>query len=167
MTAGFWQRWSLRLEAVVFVAAARLILAVLPFRRLKPFLSRPLAGPPAPKTEQATATASIQAAILWVWRRGWLRDSCFHRAIAAHLMLRRRRVPTWFHYGAATLATRGLTGHVWLTSAVGPVVGGDQAPDYVPLLCWGQQVTGEQPTDCNNPGGKIGTCQSKPHWEPQ
>lgn len=137
MTARGWQRWALRVEAVVFVALARLILVVLPFRRLKPFLSRPLASPPAPAKEQAIATASIQAAILWVWRRGMLRDSCFHRAIAAHLMLRRRRVPTWFHYGAATVAARGLTGHVWLTSAIGPVVGGDQAPDYAPLLCWG------------------------------
>lgn len=137
MTARGWQRWALRLEAVVFVALARLILVVLPFRRLKPFLSRPLASPPAPAKEQAIATASVQAAILWVWRRGMLRDSCFHRAIAAHLMLRRRRVPTWFHYGAATVAARGLIGHVWLTSAIGPVVGGGQAPDYAPLLCWG------------------------------
>lgn len=143
MTARGWQRWTLRLEAVIFVALARLILVVLPFRRLKPFLSRPLSSPPAPAKEQAIATASIQAAILWVWRRGMLRDSCFHRAIAAHLMLRRRRVPTWFHYGAATVAARGLTGHVWLTSAIGPVVGGDQAPDYAPLLCWGPQATEE------------------------
>jgi hypothetical protein len=141
MRARFWQRWTLRLEAVFFVALARLILIVLPFRRLKTLLSRPLSGPPAPAKEQAIATAAIQGAILWVWRWGMLRDSCFHRAIAAHLMLRRRRVATWFHYGAATLVTRGLTGHVWLTSAVGPVVGGDQAPDYAPLLCWGPHAT--------------------------
>ena len=155
MTARGWHGWTLRLEAVVFVALARLILVALPFRRLKPLLSRPLARPPAPSKEQAIATASIQVAILWVWRRGWLRDSCFHRAIAAHLMLRRRRVPTWFHYGAATLANRGLTGHVWLTSAVGPVVGGDQAPNYVPLLGWGQRAPEEQSLDCNLREAKI------------
>jgi hypothetical protein len=52
-------------------------------------------------------------------------------------MLRRRRVLTQFHYGAANVDGRGLTGHIWLTDGNEPVVGGDSAHHYIKLLDWG------------------------------
>lgn len=129
----------LLLEALLFLLTARLLLGLIPVPRLVGLLSRPLHGAAETSSPvQDQAIASVHDAILWVWRRGWLRDRCFHRAIAAHLMLRRRNIPTRFHYGAATLPERGLTGHVWLTAGETFVVGGDQASRYRHLFDWGQ-----------------------------
>lgn len=132
-------RQFLALEALLFMAVARLLLALVPVPRLMGWLSRPLAGRvTVAQADRHRAVVAVQGAILVIWRRGWLRDRCFHRAIAAHLMLRRRNIATRFHYGAATLPERGLTGHVWLTAGPQTVVGAEQAGHYRHLWEWGQ-----------------------------
>ncbi len=129
--------WPATLEALALLTLARVFLALTPAPRVLSLLSRPLRHAPLEGHARVTARDETRRAIFHAWRMGWLRNTCYHRAIAAHWMLRRRHIPSQFHYGALTLAERGLTGHVWLTDGAMPVVGGDAAEAYKELIKWG------------------------------
>jgi len=101
-------------EAAMYLLAARLALAIFSFRRLTGFLGRGARQPELTGEARARARGEVRAAIMTIWRRAPWQTTCFHRAIAAQSMLRRRRVSTTLYYGAATLDKRGLKTHVWL-----------------------------------------------------
>lgn len=101
-------------EAAVYLLAARLALAIFSFQRLTGFLGRAARQPELTGEARARARSEVRTAIMTIWRRSPRQTTCFHRAIVAQCMLRRRRVSTTLYYGAATLANRGLTTHVWL-----------------------------------------------------
>ena len=125
-------------EALLFLMVARLVLRWLPFRQLTRLLSRPV---PKELLGQARRQArrEVRRALLVLWRRGPLPSTCFHRGIAAQLMLRRRGVASVLYYGAATLPGRGLTGHVWVRDGAAWVVGRAGARNL--------QVLGRYPAD--------------------
>jgi hypothetical protein len=124
------------LEAMLLLGVSRVLLTLLTFPQLVRLLSHPISRP-RPPANAGRDIEVVHQALLRIWRTGWLRDTCFHRAIAAHIMLRRRRVVTRFHYGAATRGDQKLTGHVWLTAGAIPVVGWDQSTQYPHLFEWG------------------------------
>jgi hypothetical protein len=122
------------IEAALLLAAARLALRVLPFRRLVWLFDRPAA-------DRAVTGAQRERLRMEVGRSIWLAAGrlpgpvvCFPRAIAAHLMLRRRGVATTLYYGAARRPEGGppLT-HVWVQDGAQGVVGARRARDCVVL----------------------------------
>lgn len=127
------------IEGALNLLFARLMLRFMAFPQLMAWLARPLTQATPSQQACGDAVVAVQQVLQRLWSLGWLRDTCFHRAIAASLMLRRRGIPTCFHYGAATLPSRRLTGHVWLTAGDLPVVGSEQMPSYQHLHSWGNE----------------------------
>ena len=117
-------------ETVIHLLLARFALAAFPFRRITWLISRQSRRPELSGRERRLARLTVNRAIFYVWKHFPMKTTCFHRALAAHLMLRRRGVSTALHYGAATLADRGLTGHVWLQDGLEFVVGRDAAKHH-------------------------------------
>ncbi|WP_265569356.1 lasso peptide biosynthesis B2 protein [Sphingomicrobium nitratireducens] len=67
----------------------------------------------------------------WNRRLPW-RTLCFEQGLAAERWLRRRGLASRLHYGAAGRG-EGPVAHVWVTSGTVPVVGCEQAGEFVEL----------------------------------
>ena len=57
---------------------------------------------------------------------------CFEEGMAAHWMLRRRKITSALYYGAATIDGE-LKAHVWVRSGELDVIGCENAADYALL----------------------------------
>lgn len=130
------RRKSLVLEAVFHLLFARLILRLLPFRKLVWFLER------APKParlldrERAIIRQEIRWAIAVTAARLPGETVCFPRGIAAQAMLRRRGIPAKLYYGAASLSGKGLAAHVWVQDGDQGVVGHLEASRFKVLAVY-------------------------------
>ena len=116
--------YSLMAETIVYLLAARVALAVFSFQHLVWLFERPTRQPELTGEARVRARKEVLRAI-YVVKRKIFRDktTCFHHAIAAQAMLRRRRVSTTLFYGAAQVPERGLVTHVWLQDGANGVVG--------------------------------------------
>ena len=123
------ERWHL-VEAICYLLAARLALFFLPFDRLMPWCSRGISAPEITGSRRLEFCAEVRGAIHQVAPHLPGRTVCFPRAIAAQMMLRRRRVGTVLCYGAAVLPERGLIAHVWLQDGEEGVIGHRNAASY-------------------------------------
>ncbi len=110
-------------EAAVYLLAARLALDIFSFQRLTRLWGRTSERPELVGVARVRARGEVRNAIMTIWRRAPKQTTCFHRAIAARAMLRRRGVSTTLCYGAANLTNRGLTTHVWLQDGDEGVIG--------------------------------------------
>lgn len=110
-------------EAVVYLLAARVALAIFPFRRLTGLFERSSRRPELTGDARLRARGEVCSAIRRVRHGSLVRTTCLHRAIAAQAMLRRRGVSTTLYYGAATLPEQGLTAHAWVQDGEAGVVG--------------------------------------------
>jgi hypothetical protein len=126
-------------EALLCLAGARLLLLV-PFRWLAPLIGRPQAradcsigvlGP----DESATASAVRRAILRGGARLPW-HSSCLVRALAARMMLRRRRLPTVLQLGVRGSAATELSAHAWLKCGEIDVVGTEIAAEFTPIAAF-------------------------------
>jgi hypothetical protein len=127
------------LEAMLSLATARVLL-LLPFRWLAPFI-----GQPHPATDHAirvydsnetSSALTVRRAILRVSQRMPWHLSCLVRAIAAQMMLRRRRLPSVLHLGVLVRNRTELCAHAWLRCGDIDVVGAEIAGDYTPIAAF-------------------------------
>ncbi len=143
-----WNRWRalrseqkwLLLEAFVTLLAARVSLVLLPVRWIFRWLERPLRNAATPRRPHIVER--IRWAVLTVARYGPLSFVCFPQALAAHAMLRRRRVGSVMHYGVRRSADRQMRAHTWLEVDNRMLLGGESALLYAPIHSTG--VTREQ-----------------------
>ena len=108
-------------EAGLFLALARVAVAVVPFRLLVRRFGRPVE--PAHGSDFVPARLlvfRVRWAVLAVAARAPLSSPCLPQAIAAKLMLSRRGVPTTIHLGVKNPSTGALAAHAWLSA--GPIV---------------------------------------------
>lgn len=113
-------------EAGVAVVAASMAVRLVPFRTLAERLSAARKGA---ATADAEAAYWLRRAILaWGRRLPW-RVKCFEEGLAAHWLLRRRKLDSSLHYGAATIDGE-LKAHVWVTSGETPVVGCENRDEF-------------------------------------
>jgi hypothetical protein len=134
-----WKAFAVRLliaEAIICLLAARLALACFSFRQITGFISRPSRKPELLGSKRQLARMTVKRAIFTVWRHIAVKNTCFHRAVAAHFMLRRRGVSTTLYYGVNFLHGRGLTGHVWLQDGLEFIVGQQAANGCHALACY-------------------------------
>jgi hypothetical protein len=118
----------LAVEALIWLAAARLLVLAVPFR----LLARSLAGRRPGSTEVAATEAEKVRKIGWaldaVGRRVPWRCKCLERAIAGKIMLRLRGRPSTLFLGVARAEPGGaILAHAWLRAGDLPVVG-EEAP---------------------------------------
>jgi hypothetical protein len=106
----------------MWMLAARVMLALIPFRRLMHFLAHPTQRAEVRGAERLHKRKEVRRAIFAV-RQRLHKNTCLHRAIAAQLMLRRRGVSTTLYFGAARLPNKGLTTHAWVQDGDEGVVG--------------------------------------------
>lgn len=124
-------RRRLLIEACLYLIWAKLLLLVLPFRRLTPLFRKRPSSLALPDSE---ARQRLRQDISWAIDKisaslpGEI--TCFPRAIAAQAMCRRRGMGVVLYYGAATLPGAGLSAHVWVMDDTEGVIGHQIAADY-------------------------------------
>jgi hypothetical protein len=131
-------------EALVWLAIARLLVLLLPFRLVARLLERePLGAPAPPPPERLHKIAwSLRA----VGRRAPWRCKCLERAIAGAMMLRLRRYPATVFFGIARGDDGGaLQAHAWLRCADVPVAGEDvPIEDYAVVARFSARTEGSR-----------------------
>ncbi|HZD75728.1 MAG TPA: lasso peptide biosynthesis B2 protein, partial [Acidobacteriaceae bacterium] len=118
---GSWNRWRtlpaakrwLLVEAFATLLAARGALVLLPVRWIFRWLERP-PRKPAASAGDSDIVERIRWAVLSIARYGPVSFVCFPQALAAHAMLRRRRIGSIMHYGVRRSADRQMRAHTWL-----------------------------------------------------
>jgi hypothetical protein len=130
----------LLLEAALWLAAAGLAIAVLPFRHVGRLAAFPVRGPEPPQQKRLIDACRIRWALLACSRRVPWRTMCFEQGLAAQFMLRRRGIPSILYYGAASDDQRGLSAHVWVRDGDLDVVGCEIASRYAMLATFPSQV---------------------------
>src|SRR4051812_13789873 len=101
-------------ETIFALLMAWLMIRLLPFRRLVGFLEQPVKQPELTGDERSRAIRTVRHAIERATKHLPLPVVCFPQAVAAQMLLRRRRVATVLYYGATTLSGPKLIAHVWL-----------------------------------------------------
>ena len=125
------ERRRLLLEASLYLVWARLMLLVLPFRRLTPFFNR---RPSPPGVADPMERQRLRLEIRWAIERAVVhlpgKMTCFPQGIAAQAMCRKRGIDAVLYYGAAPLPEKGLSAHVWVLDDTEGVIGHQLAHEY-------------------------------------
>lgn len=140
-------RRMLLLEAVAFLALARIALVALPFRvlaRRSGAFARP--GDPTvrdvlgaePRPEERAIAEEIGWAVTRAARYVPFKAVCLPQALAAKRMLRRRGIASVLHFGAnfGKDAERRFNAHAWLDTAGVEVTGYPVAHDFTEVGCF-------------------------------
>jgi hypothetical protein len=120
------------LHAVVWLGLARVMLLVLPFKRLAERLSgeRDTANDaPSPELLQRIGYAVRAAANHVPWR-----SDCFPQSIAGRMLLKHHGYSSKIHLGVERVDEEEIAGHAWLTCHGTVVVGGDDVDRYTEML---------------------------------
>lgn len=106
-------------EALLLLAAARLAIVGVSFKRVASFLGRRSENVEAGDEPANSNTASVKR-IAWAIRRVGLvtpwRSNCLAKAIAAQVMLRRRGIAAALYFGMVKNSDGEYAAHAWLTS---------------------------------------------------
>jgi len=122
-------RWLL-IEALILLVCSRLMILLLPFRRVVRLGADGAATdtPPSPHD-----LARLRWAIRAIARRMPFRALCFEQGLTARLMLRRRGIGSTLYYGAVREAGGQLATHVWIRCASVDVIGTEDCDRYAIL----------------------------------
>lgn len=121
-------------EAFLFLGAARFAVLTVSFRRLASFLGQRdktinsiVAGR---ENDRSPEVEKVYRAI-WLTSRHtpWL-SNCLAKAVAARLMLRRRRINSTLYFGMAKTDAGEFEAHAWLSSAGKILKSGDDPDRY-------------------------------------
>ena len=131
-----WAERATALEAWWLLGAARVAVLVVPFRVIAARMgrSRSVAATDLTATERTAATRVEWAVAAAAARTPWT-SNCLARAVAATIMLRRRRVPSTLYLGVAKAADPGerLEAHAWVRCGAGIVTGASEAGRFSTL----------------------------------
>jgi len=122
----------LLLRAAACLAVARVMIAVMPFRRLAERLSagrESAHGEPDPELLRRIGSAVSIAASQVPWR-----SDCLPQGIAARMLLRRHGYGSTMHFGVGRGGEGEFTGHAWLTCGDTVVTGGAERDRYTEML---------------------------------
>ena len=112
-------------EALLTLAAASVLIRLLPFRVVAVIASRSARALKLNcHPEDPGVSICCWAIEAWSKRVPW-KAVCFQKGLALQLMLRRRGVPAKLHYGVAQTAAEGLRAHVWISIGPTVVLGGE------------------------------------------
>jgi len=133
------ERRFLLLEAGLLLLASRMALALCPFRLLRRGLGSfesPSGRAAGSAKEDAAVAREIQWAIASAARHLPFDIVCLPQAIAAQMLLRRRRVSSLMHFGVALATERKLQAHAWLEAAGIGITGYPVGPEFSELGCF-------------------------------
>jgi len=137
------RRWLL-FEATLWLGLARASVLVVPFRYLArgignvtaPKDGLAAAHPPAPPATEIELVRDIGWAVTRAARYVPFKAVCLPQALAAKMMLRRRKLSGVLYFGAARQAAGRLEAHAWVVAAGVEVTGYPEAHGFTPITCF-------------------------------
>lgn len=132
-----WRKRGLFCEALFLLCWARLLIRIVPFRRLAPRLGRAQAESATLLTADAQRLAlDIAWAVGAATRHAPFRFVCLPQAVAAKWMLRRRGIGNTLYLGIAAgrETESAMTAHAWLRSGDKIITGGSEIAGHVVVL---------------------------------
>jgi hypothetical protein len=119
------RRWLRAIETLLCLAAARLVVSVVPFRRIAPRLGEPgRESRAAIAPADSTRARQVGARIRGVSRRTGWQPSCLVQSTAAMILLRRHGLEGTLYLGVARDEVQGLRAHAWVRCGEVFVTGG-------------------------------------------
>ncbi len=119
------------LETIILLGFFRLVLLIMPFRCIAPYLGQHMQESPTESCEDELAVIKrISWAVQVASRRAFWESKCLVRAITAKLMLRRRRISSTLYLGVARDGNQSMVAHAWLRSGETVVTGAQARVDY-------------------------------------
>jgi len=136
-------RRLLLIEAVRWLALARLALIAVPFRSLAArfgTVHTPAQAKAAAPHSYSDSEVAVAGDVGWAVTRAAryvpFRAVCLPQAIAAKAMLDRRGIPSAMHFGVAKNATGPIDAHAWLDAGPVEVTGFPLRSDFVEVACF-------------------------------
>ncbi|HEY3282216.1 MAG TPA: lasso peptide biosynthesis B2 protein [Armatimonadota bacterium] len=123
------------LEALAGLLLARTALRYLSFARIERHLLQPLRRTPCPEPQRSQRLQEVRHAVARTSRGLPGGVTCFERALAGWLLLRRRGIAVQLYYGA-TARDGDLKGHVWLQDGERGVLGLRAAEGFQAVTCY-------------------------------
>jgi hypothetical protein len=138
------RRRALAVEATLWLALARLGLAMLPFPTLAryfgtataPQQARTMIAASNPSPADAQTAKDIGWAVTRAARYLPFRAVCLPQAMAARMMLARRGVTSVMHFGATVDNGRSIAAHAWLDAAGVEVTGYPVGLEFAEVACF-------------------------------
>lgn len=131
---------ALLLAAWVLMLLAATALLVVHFRKLAPFLGKPIEGVafiPFASEAQAERARMARRAVLRAARISPLRSDCLPQALVAATLCRLLGVPASVHLGVKLdEGPRAISAHAWVCSGREAVTGGRSFGAYTPVTCF-------------------------------
>jgi len=119
------------LESIILLGFFRLILLIMPFKRIAPYLGQHMQeSPMESRTEELTVIKRISWAVQATSRRTFWKSKCLVQALTAKFMLRRRHISSTLYLGVARDGNQSLIAHAWLRSGETTVTGAQARVDY-------------------------------------
>jgi len=145
-----WPERAIALEAWWLLGAARAAVLVAPFRVIAARMGRTMGvAVPDLTAEQQVAATKVEWAVAAAAARTPWTSNCLARAVAATIMLRRRRVPSTLYLGVAKAAGDGerLQAHAWVRCGTCIVTGASEAARFSALASFasGPTIADRQP----------------------
>jgi hypothetical protein len=128
-----FQQWCLLAETCVTLVFASIAVRILSFRKIGKLAGWPLSTPASDSERWIEPIREIRWAVLACAARAPWRAKCFEEGLAAHLILRRRGIPSTLFFGAASVADKGFIAHVWVRAENMDVIGTESAQQFAVL----------------------------------
>jgi hypothetical protein len=127
------ERKKLLADASWRLLVARVLLRLLPFRKLMKFLITPSSRLLQTHSDRRQVCRNVSWAVNLAAKCLPGETVCFPRALAAQIMCRKRGVNAILYYGAAVSPSEGLAAHVWVLDGEEGIVGHQIAYKYLEL----------------------------------
>ena len=129
------EKAALTVEAAFLLVLCRLAIALLSHRYVIRLVSKPMHRGEPTSPRRAVLCRSVQTSLARACRLAPLNFVCYPRALAAHLMLRRRGVSTQLYFGASI--DSGQPPHAWLQDGAAGIIGMPAVQRHVPIVMYG------------------------------
>lgn len=127
-------------EAWLWLALARTMLLLLPFRKLAPILGKKILPSPDHEGQQQVQDdllLRIGTAILLAGRKSPWRTECFEQALAGKFMLKIRRMKSIVFFGVSKNKQQGnFNAHAWLQCGHYIVTGNKHLEQFTVIACF-------------------------------
>lgn len=128
-----FQEFILFLEAWIFLALSRLLLLLIPFKKLAPLLGKAVfeSNTKEASVIQLITLNQISIAIARGCHYSFWRTKCFEQGLSAKMMLRRRGLTGIIYFGVnKNKDTKNMNAHAWVLSNGIIVTGGKNLEQY-------------------------------------
>jgi hypothetical protein len=130
---------ALAVEAMFWLTLSKILILCVPFKKIAALLGEHMFETSHVK-DIPYAVAQVQQGIDRASRRLLWRAKCFDKAIAAKIMLRRRRIASTLYLGVKKGDEKSLMAHAWLRCGDVILTGGKEKDGFVVVSYFGERT---------------------------